>query len=220
MCASIVNKVGQASAAVVCLLFIACSTTPENKPAPAPAKPAQPKHAPDTFRVNLDTSKGAVVLEITRAWSPYGADHLYQLVKNGYYDGDRFYRVVPHFVVQFGINGDPHVSQLWSSLRIPDDPVKQKNRKGTVTFASSGPGARTTQVFVNMRDNLSLDRQGFAPLGRVAEGMDVLEGLYGGYGDMPPRGSGPDGVEIERQGNVYLDNHFPRLDYIKKAAVP
>lgn len=204
-------------AVAACLLFSACSTPPENKPAAAPAK--QPAHTPDVYRVNLDTSKGAVVLEITRAWAPYGADHFYELVNNGYYDGDRFYRVVPRFVVQFGIHGDPKVSQFWSSVRIPDDPVKQKNRKGTVTFATSGPGARTTQVFVNMRDNLALDRQGFAPIGRVAEGMDVLERLYGGYGDMPPRGSGPDGVEIERQGNVYLENHFPRLDYIKKAAV-
>jgi peptidyl-prolyl cis-trans isomerase A (cyclophilin A) len=203
--------------AIACLLLAACSTAPENKPAAAPAK--QPEHTPDVFRVNLDTSKGAVVLEITRAWAPSGADHFYQLVRNGYYDGDRFYRVVPRFVVQFGINGDAQVSQLWSSLRIPDDPVKQKNRKGTMTFASSGPGARTTQVFVNMRDNVSLDRQGFAPIGRVAEGIEVLERLCGGYGDMPPRGSGPDGVEIERQGNTYLENHFPRLDYIKKATV-
>jgi peptidyl-prolyl cis-trans isomerase A (cyclophilin A) len=199
-------------------LFSACSKAPENKPS-APARHAQPAHTPDIYRVNLDTSKGVVVLEITRAWAPHGADHFYELVTNRYYDGDRFYRVVPHFVVQFGIHGDPQVSQLWSSLRIPDDPVKQKNRKGTVTFASSGPGARTTQVFVNMRDNLALDRQGFAPIGRVAAGMDVLERLYGGYGDMPPRGSGPDGVEIERQGNNYLENHFPRLDYIKKAAI-
>jgi peptidyl-prolyl cis-trans isomerase A (cyclophilin A) len=215
-------NVGQASwpvrslCACFLLLLAACSTPPENKPAPAPAKPAP---TPDLFRVNLETSKGAVVLEITRAWAPHGADRFYELVKNGYYDGDRFYRVVPRFVVQFGINGDPKLSQLWSSFRIPDDPVKQKNRKATLTFATSGPGARTTQVFVNMRDNLSLDHQGFAPIGRVAEGMDVLEGLYGGYGDMPPRGSGPDGVEIERQGHVYLENHFPRLDYIVKATV-
>jgi len=215
-------KVGQASRPVrvawliACLLLAGCSQAPERKPAAAPAKSGP---TPEVYRVDLDTSKGAVVLEITRAWAPHGVDHFYELVRNGYYDGDRFYRVVPHFVVQFGINGDAQVSQLWSTLRIPDDPVKQKNRKGTVTFASSGPGARTTQVFVNMRDNLSLDRQGFAPIGRVAEGMDVLERLYGGYGDMPPRGSGPDGVEIERQGNVYLDNHFPRLDFIKKATV-
>lgn len=199
-----------------CLLLCGCSSAPETKPA---AQPAQPVHTPDVYRVNLDTSRGAVVLEITRAWAPRGADHFYELVRNRYYDGDRFYRVVPRFVVQFGINGDPQVSQLWSALRIPDDPVKQKNRKGMVTFASSGPGARTTQVFVNMRDNPALDRQGFAPIGRVAEGMDVLERLYGGYGDMPPRGGGPDGVEIGRQGNAYLDNHFPRLDYIKKATV-
>ena len=192
---------------------------PENKPTAPPAKRTQPQQAPEVYRVKLDTSKGAVVLEITRAWAPHGADHFFQLVNEGYYNGDRFYRVVPRFVVQFGINGDPQVSQLWSSVRIPDDPIKQKNRKGMVTFASSGPGARTTQVFVNMRDNLSLDRQGFAPIGRVADGMEVLEVLYGGYGDMTPRGSGPDGVEIERQGNNYLDNHFPRLDYIKKATV-
>lgn len=160
-----------------------------------------------------------MIVEITRDWAPHGADHFYELVKAGYYDGDRFYRVVPRFVVQFGINGDPKVSQLWSALRIPDDPVKQKNRKGTVTFASSGPVSRTTQVFINMRDNLVLDRQGFAPFGIVTSGMDVLEHLYGGYGDIPPRGAGPDGVQIERQGNVYLDNHFPRLDFIKKATV-
>jgi peptidyl-prolyl cis-trans isomerase A (cyclophilin A) len=201
------------------LLFSACSPAPENKPTAPPAKRTQPQQAPEVYRVKLDTSKGAVVFEITRAWAPHGADHFFQLVNEGYYNGDRFYRVVPRFVVQFGINGDPQVSQLWSSVRIPDDPIKQKNRKGMVTFASSGPGARTTQVFVNMRDNLSLDRQGFAPIGRVADGMEVLEVLYGGYGDMTPRGSGPDGVEIERQGNNYLDNHFPRLDYIKKATV-
>jgi len=206
------------AAAMGCLLMCSCSSAPETKPAAA-AKSAKPTHAPDTFRAHLDTSQGAVLLEITRAWAPYGADHFYQLLQNGYYDGDRFYRVVPRFVVQFGINGDPKVSGLWSQLRIPDDPVKQKNRKGTVTFASSGPGTRTTQVFVNMRDNLALDRQGFAPFGRVAEGMDVLERLYGGYGDMPPRGSGPDGVEIERQGNPYLDAHFARLDYIQKATI-
>ncbi|MGA2594427.1 MAG: peptidylprolyl isomerase [Bryobacteraceae bacterium] len=201
-----------------CLLLSACSQT-ETKSS-APAKSAQPAHAPDIYRVNLDTSKGAVAVEVTRDWAPRGADRFFELVKAGYYDGDRFYRVVPRFVIQFGINGEPKVAQLWSSLRILDDPVKQKNRKGTLTFASSGTAGRTTQVFVNMRDNLSLDREGFAPFGRVVSGMDVLERLYGGYGDIPPRGSGPDGVEIERQGNVYLDNHFPRLDYIRKATIP
>ena len=201
-----------------CLLLCGCSETTGTKSA-APAKSARPAHAPDIYRVNLDTSKGAVVVEVTRDWAPRGADRFFELVQAGYYDGDRFYRVVPRFVAQFGINGDPKVAQLWSSLRILDDLVKQKNRKGTLTFASSGPAARTTQVFVNMRDNLSLDREGFAPFGRVVSGMDVLERLYGGYGDIPPRGSGPDGVEIERQGNVYLENHFPRLDYIRKATI-
>ena len=169
--------------------------------------------------MNLDTSKGAVVAEVTRDWAPHGADRFFELIQAGYYDGNRFYRAVPHFVVQFGINGDPKVTQLWSSLRIPDDPVKQRNRKGTLTFAASGPAARTTQVFVNMRDNLSLDREGFAPFARIVSGMNVLERLYGGYGDLPPRGTGPDGVALESQGNTYLDNHFPRLDFIRKAAI-
>jgi peptidyl-prolyl cis-trans isomerase A (cyclophilin A) len=202
----------------VALLFAGCSPAPENKPA-ATAKPATHEPAPDIYRVMLDTSKGPVVVEVTRAWAPLGAQHFFELVKAGYYDGDRFYRVAPGFVVQFGINGDPKVSQIWSAVRIPDDAVKQKNKKGTLTFATSGPGARTTQVFVNMRDNLSLDRQGFAPFARVVEGMDMLERLYGGYGDMPPRGSGPDGTKVEALGNAYLESHFPRLDYIKKATV-
>lgn len=201
-----------------CLFGCACSPAPETKP-PAPAKSAPSEPAPAVYRVKFDTSKGDVTVEVTHAWAPHGADHFYELVKAGYYDGDRFYRVVPHFVVQFGIHGDPKVTQLWSSLRILDDPVKQRNRKGTLTFAASGPGSRTTQVFVNMRDNLLLDREGFAPFGKVAEGMDVLEKLYGGYGDMPPRGSGPDGTKIEAQGNGYLDDHYPRLDYIKKVTI-
>ena len=207
-------------AALVFLLLTGCSPAPQPKPASAPAKSAQQRErVPDIYRVNLDTSKGAVVIEVPRAWAPHGADHFFELVKARYYDGDRFYRVVPHFVVQFGINADPQVSRLWSSLRIPEDPVKQKNRKGTLTFASSGPGARTTQVFVNMRDNLSLDRQGFSPFGRVVQGMDVIEKLYGGYVDMPPRGSGPDGVKVEADGKTYVDTRFPRREYIKTATV-
>lgn len=207
-----------------CLLLSGCSSTTTKPdaagtPSGGAAKQAAPAQAPDVYRVQLDTSKGAVLLEITRDWAPRGAAHFYELVKAGYYDGDRFYRVVPRFVVQFGINGDPQVSRLWSSLRILDDPVKQKNRKGAVTFAAIGPASRTTQIFINMRDNPLLDRQGFAPFGRVVSGMEVLEQLYGGYGDIPPRGAGPDGVQIERQGNSYLEAHYPRLDYIKKAAI-
>ena len=122
-------------------------------------------------------------------------------------------------MVQFGINGDPASSRLWSTLAIPDDPVKESNRKGTLTYASRGPQSRTTQVFINMHDNKSLDAHGFAPIGNVVSGMDVVEHLYSGYGEMAPRGQGPDPKQLELQGNIYAENHFPRLDYIKKATI-
>jgi peptidyl-prolyl cis-trans isomerase A (cyclophilin A) len=208
--------------AAVSFLLSGCSST-----APSSAKKEEPRRplisneqAPDTYRVNLDTSRGPVVIEVTRAWAPRGADRFYNLVRTGFYDGDRFFRVVPTFVIQFGINGDPSISQLWAHLNIPDDPVKQHNRRGTVTFATSGKDTRTTQVFINMKDNRSLDTQGFAPFGRVTSGMaEVIEHLYFGYGDMAPRGSGPDPTQIELRGNRYLEDKFPRLDYIKKATV-
>jgi peptidyl-prolyl cis-trans isomerase A (cyclophilin A) len=204
----------------VCLLLIACS------PGAPPAPKEQPhraavvnEQAPETYKVDLDTSKGSIVIEVTRAWAPRGADRFYNLVKSGFYDGNRFFRVVS-FVVQFGINGDPSISRLWSNLNIPDDPVNQYNRRGTVAFAALGKDTRRTQVFINMKDNRSLDSQGFAPFGRVVTGLnEVVDHLYFGYGDMPPRGSGPDPTQIELQGNRYLGNKFPRLDYIKKAVV-
>ncbi|SRR5579883_1029561 len=200
------------------LLLWGCSSG-SPPPAAAPKKAAAPEHAPEVFRVAFDTSKGAFVVEVTRNLAPRGADHFYELVKSGYYDGDRFYRVLPNYVVQWGINGDPQTTRLWSSVSIPDDPVKGSNRKGTVTYASNGPQSRTTQIFINMRDNKALDAQGFAPFGRVISGMDVVGSLYSGYGEMAPRGSGPDATKIEAQGNTYVENHFPRLDYIKKATV-
>jgi len=201
------------------LILGACSN-----PAPAPKK-EQPKPiisnetAPDTYRVNLDTSKGPTVIEVTRAWAPHGADRFYNLVKSGFYDGDRFFRVVS-FVVQFGINGDPSISQLWANMTMPDDQVKQKNRRGMVTFAALGKDTRRTQVFINLKDNMALNAQGFAPFGKVISGMEeTVDHLYFGYGDMPPRGSGPDPTKIELQGNRYLDDKFPRLDYIKQAEI-
>jgi peptidyl-prolyl cis-trans isomerase A (cyclophilin A) len=206
--------------AAVCWLS-GCSSSP-----PPAAKKEEPKRpaittetAPDTFRVDLDTSKGDVVIEVTRAWAPRGADRFYNLVKSGFYDGNRFFRVVS-FVVQFGINGDPSISQLWANMNIPDDPVKQKNRRGIVAFAALGKDTRRTQVFINVKDNRALDTQGFAPFGRVVSGMnEVVDHLYFGYGDMPPRGNGPDPTKIELQGNRYLEDKFPRLDYIKKATI-
>jgi peptidyl-prolyl cis-trans isomerase A (cyclophilin A) len=208
---------GAIPVAAACLFLFGCSSG--NPPAKAPKKSAVPEHAPATFRVTFDTSKGPVVVEVTRDWAPHGADHFYELVRTGFYDGVRFFRVLPNFVIQFGISGDPSSTRLWSTLAIPDDPVKESNRKGTLTYAKRGPQSRTTQVFINMRDNKALDKDGFAPFGRVVSGMDVVSQFYSGYGEMAPRGQGPDPTQIELQGNTYLENHFPRLDYIKKATI-
>jgi peptidyl-prolyl cis-trans isomerase A (cyclophilin A) len=207
------------AAVLVSVAMTGCSSSPEppKKEAKAPAKP---ETAPDVFQVNLDTSKGPVTIEVHRDWAPIGADHFYSLVKTGFYDGDRFFRVVRNFVVQFGISGDPSVNRLWSNLNLPDDPVKQHNVRGTISYATSGPNTRSTQVFINLKDNRSsLDGTGFAPFGKVTAGMDVVDSFYNSYGDMPPRGQGPDPTQIEVQGNDYLTNHFPRLDYIKKAGI-
>jgi peptidyl-prolyl cis-trans isomerase A (cyclophilin A) len=204
--------------ALALVAMIGCSSPePSKKEAKAPAKP---ETAPDVFQVNLDTSKGPVVIEVHRDWAPIGTDHFYALVKTGFYDGDRFFRVVRNFVVQFGVNGDPQVNRLWSNLNLPDDPVKQHNARGTISYATRGPNTRSTQVFINLKDNRdALDGSGFAPFGKVTSGMDVVDNLYNSYGDMPPRGQGPDPSQIAVQGNDYLINHFPRLDYIKKAAI-
>jgi peptidyl-prolyl cis-trans isomerase A (cyclophilin A) len=188
----------------------------------APAISTHQGPAPDVFMVKFDTSKGPVVVEVHRDWAPHGADHLYDLVKLHFYDGNRFFRVHRNFVVQFGINGDPATNNLWASGTLPDDPVKQSNTIGTLTYAAaSGPNTRTTQLFFNLKDNSdSLDATGFAPIGKVITGLDIVESLYGGYGDMPSQGGhGPDPTLIQAQGNAYLDSHFPRLDYINKATI-
>jgi peptidyl-prolyl cis-trans isomerase A (cyclophilin A) len=186
-------------------------------PKPSGEKTIALAPVPDVYRVKLETSKGDVTIEVTKAWAPEGADRFYRLVQQRFYDDARFFRVVRDFVVQFGINGDPAVEARWRNLTIADDPVKESNRRGTVTFATSGPNTRTTQVFINLKDNARLDRSGFAPFGQVVEGMDVVDRLYNTYGDAPPRGSGPDQNLIETQGNSYLESKFPRLDYIKRA---
>ncbi|HYW45764.1 MAG TPA: peptidylprolyl isomerase [Bryobacteraceae bacterium] len=205
--------------AAACLALAGCSPTEMTKnPEPAPAP--KNEQAPDVFRAHLDTSKGVVVIEVHRDWAPRGADHFYSLVKTGFYDGNRFFRYVRNFIVQFGINGDPKVNRLWSNANLPDDPVKQSNATGTVVYATSGPNTRSTQLFINLRNNAALDKQGFAPFGKVVAGMDVVEILYSSYGDMPAMGGqGPDPSKIETQGNDYLANNFARLDYIKKATI-
>jgi peptidyl-prolyl cis-trans isomerase A (cyclophilin A) len=177
------------------------------------------EQAPAIYKVNVDTSKGRFVLEVHRDWAPLGADRFYNLVKNGFYDNARFFRVISGFMVQFGINGDPKVSAVWHDANIRDDPVRQSNQRGYITFATAGPNTRTTQVFINFADNRSLDRMGFAPFGRVVSGMDTVDALYSGYGEGAPSGNGPDQHRVQSQGNAYLTQSFAKLDYIKKAAI-
>jgi peptidyl-prolyl cis-trans isomerase A (cyclophilin A) len=175
--------------------------------------------APATYKARFDTSKGPVVLEVRRDWAPNGADRFYNLVKNGFYDNTRFFRVISGFMVQFGINGDPAVSAKWRTATIKDDPVKQSNKRGTITFATSGPNSRTSQVFINFADNSALDSQGFSPFGHVTSGMNVIDALYSGYGEGAPRGRGPDQGRIQMEGNAYLGKQFPKMDYVKKATI-
>ncbi len=175
--------------------------------------------APATFRARFETSAGDFVVEVHRDWAPNGADRFYSLVKSGYYDGARFFRVLSGFMAQFGIHRDPKVSAVWRERRIPDDPVRQSNTRGMVSFATAGPNTRTTQAFINYRDNGMLDGQGFAPFGRVVEGMEVVDRLYAGYGEGAPQGRGPDQGRIQAEGNAYLEREFPKLDYVKRATV-
>lgn len=176
--------------------------------------------SPPTFHAVFETSKGQFVIEVDRASSPNGADRFYTTVKNGYYDGVRFYRVVEGFMAQFGLHGDPRVTAVWSGSRLMDDPVVESNLRGAVTYAMTGqPHSRTTQIFINLVDNAHLDESGFAPFGQVVEGMDVVDQLYAGYGDGPPQGTGPYQPQIRALGNEYLEEEFPELDYVISATV-
>jgi len=184
-----------------------------------PTGPGFAAQAPDSFKAKFETSAGDFVIAVQRRWAPQGADRFYNLTRSGYYDGVRFFRVISGFMVQFGIHGDPAVSAAWREQRIPDDPVRRTNLRGMVTFATAGPGTRTTQVFINFGSNDALDAQGFAPFGQVVEGMDVVDRLYSGYGEGAPRGRGPDQSRIQVQGNAYLQHDFPRMDYVKRASI-
>ncbi len=167
----------------------------------------------DTYQVQFETSGGTFVVEVHRSWAPLGADRVRELVTSGFYDGCRFFRVVPGFMVQFGINGDPATSAMWSTRRIADDPVLESNLRGYVTFATAGPGTRTTQLFINYADNSRLDSMGFAPFGMVTSGMDVVDAINAEYGEMPMQG------RIQSEGNAYLMASFPNLDYIIHATI-
>ena len=216
------NRV-RTSGVAVALLVAAC-----DRPAPPPAdtatvtpppaaEPAAPAvTAPAEFRVRFETSKGPIVIQAHRDWSPNGVDRFHQLVESGYYDDVRFFRVVPNFVVQFGMHGDPATNSKWVSQPLRDDPVKQSNRRGTVTFAKTEmPNSRTTQLFINLADNTMLDPQGFAPFAEVVEGMSVIDRLYSGYADQPTGRQS----EIAAEGNAFFAREFPRLDFIRTARV-
>jgi peptidyl-prolyl cis-trans isomerase A (cyclophilin A) len=176
--------------------------------------------APAVYKAKFETSAGSFVVEVHRDWAPLGADRFYNLVKNGFYDDCRFFRVLSGFMAQFGINGDPAVSSVWRGATIGVDPVKESNKRGYLTYAMGGsPDTRTTQVFINFGDNARLDQSGFAPFGKIASGMDVVEKLYAEYGEGAPRGTGPDQGRIQMEGNTYLTKEFPKQDYIKKATI-
>jgi len=203
---------------------------PQDSAQTAQAAPEQPLNplldpgrftevAPETYRVRMETSEGTIVIQVNKAWAPNGADRFYNLVKNGYYDDTRFYRVIPNFMAQFGLNKDPYVNSAWRATAIPDDPVTQSNTRGRMTFAMSGPNTRTTQVFINFKDNAYLDESGFAPFGEVVEGMDVVDKIYSGYGDTKPTGQGVDYQQAFSQGTGYLDANYPQLTKILSTTV-
>ena len=172
------------------------------------------EQAPATYKASFDTSVGKFVITVHRAWAPNGADRFYNLVKNGFYDETRFFRVVPDFMVQFGISGDPAVAAPWQNASIKDDPsTGHSNTKGFVSFATRGPNTRTTQIFINYANNAGLDKQGFTPFGEVTTGMDVVEKITSQYAQKPDQG------QIQSQGNTYLKASFPKLDYVKKATI-
>lgn len=182
---------------------------------PSLLHPARLKEkAPEKYQVRFDTTRGPFTVTVTRSWAPIGADRFYDLVKHHFYDNAACFRVVPGFVVQFGISSYPKVSAAWKHAEIKDDPVTQSNKRGYVTFATAGANTRTTQVFINLKDNPSLDSMGFAPFGVVdGQGMNVVDMLYDVYGDA----GGPDQTQIEKQGEPYMKKGWPKLDYIKTA---
>jgi cyclophilin family peptidyl-prolyl cis-trans isomerase len=177
------------------------------------------KHAPAVYRVRVESTQGAFLMEVHRDWAPIGADRFYNLVRAGFYDNSRFFRVTPRFA-QFGIAGDPAIAGIWRSAAIADDPVRQSNTRGSFAFAMTGPDARTTQIYICKTDMSSQDRDGFAPLGSVIEGMDVVDKLYAGYGESAGGGMrGGKQVRIFTEGNAHLDRDFPKLEKLLRASL-
>ena len=200
----------------------ACGTPEEEAPMGGdmgaladPAGAEMTKEAPATFRARFETTKGTFVVEVERQLAPRGADRFYNLVRHGYYNGNKLFRVIPGFVVQWGMSGDPALNKVWNTARIPDDPVVASNVPGSITFAMAGPNTRTTQLFINYKNNAGLDRQGFAPFGRVVEGMEVVESFNAEYGSTPASNQ----QRIGAEGDAFLEKNFPNLDAILSAAI-
>jgi peptidyl-prolyl cis-trans isomerase A (cyclophilin A) len=201
---------------LLALALTACAPrTPAAPPEPV-VPPFQPGVIPDSFVVRFETTKGEVLAMVHRQWAPYGSAQFYEAVATGYYDGARFFRTLRGFVTQFGLAADTAVTARWRTRSIPDDTVRQSNRRGTLVFASGGPNTRTTQMFINLRDNARLDAMGFPPIGEVIAGMDAVDAFHTGYGDGP---NGPQQDRITREGEAYLAANFPLLDRIVKATV-
>ncbi len=211
--------------------LLGTSATAEDAPKPEPKAEQQKTHpalsdpklaseqAPAKFKVRFDTTRGPFVVEVDRAWSPNGADRLYNLVRIGFFEDIAFFRVIDGFMAQFGIHGDPAVARHWKRATIKDDPVVESNRRGYLTFAKTGrPHSRSTQFFINFADNKNLDGMGFSPIGRIIEGMENVDEIYK-VGEGRPRGPGPNQQQIQTRGNKYLKKQFPKLDYIEKATI-
>jgi peptidyl-prolyl cis-trans isomerase A (cyclophilin A) len=212
------------------VLVAACSDDPCGGAPPAddlppghvlldPESPELKQVPPDSFDAVFETTQGEVRVRVYRDWAPMGAFRFYNLARAGFYDGARFFRVVPGFVAQFGLSGRPQLDRVWSEQPIPDDPRRMNNGTGTLTYAKTDADSRTTQLFFNLRGNPGLDEQDFAPIGRVVENMGALFLLYSGYGDTPPQGSGPEAGCIISHGNRYLDRRYDRLDAILRVRI-
>ena len=199
------------------------SEVPEEEAGPPPNPLLQPRSfretAPATYQVRLETTKGDILIGVTREWAPLAADRFFNLVKAGYYDGIAFHRVLHNFTAEFGIHGDPWVNAAWRQALMADEPVRQSNTRGRVTFSKNTPNSRTVQLFINLKDNSSLDGQAFSPFGEVVEGMDIVEALYSEYGDGPPRGEGVYQAMAIARGDEYLNEEFPLLDRIERAVL-
>jgi peptidyl-prolyl cis-trans isomerase A (cyclophilin A) len=222
--------------ALLCATVSAAAQAQTAPPAPAKKAPAAAKaavafdpallhpatlraKAPAEYEVKFVTTAGDFTIKVTRAWAPNGADRFYNLVQHHFYDSATFFRVIPGFMAQFGLSAYPQVSAAWEEANIRDDRVVQGNHRGFITFAMAGPNTRTTQVFINFGNNERLDKDGFAPFGMVTDGMEVVDKLYGGYGEGAPDGHGPDQNLVGKRGRAYLEKSFPKLDAIKTATI-